>query len=239
MRYTGIESIDERIKEKIEAARKREYFMPRKLDECNKLIPELEEVVKDFKNALEPYRISFWDNALNTAWDAARGVANYYARNAAFDDTRHAALIAALVAALNAARDAGDAIRGAVLDAALDTILKVAGDASWEVIRDIEGYENNPFEKIVKIYDMGLYPRGFGKVDGIEKFIVDFPLKTDELGCWAEGDKEILYKHNWNENCSKIRPVKPLEIIKPLRIIEYRIKFFSIDEDNIEYKFSL
>jgi hypothetical protein len=51
---------------------------------------------------------------------------------------------------------------------------------------------------------MGLYPKGFREVDGIEKFIVDFPLNTYEAGCWAEGDKEILYKHEKYE-CMKKR----------------------------------
>jgi hypothetical protein len=51
-------------------------------------------------------------------------------------------------------------------------------------------------------------------VDGVEKFIVDFPLITHELGCWAEGDKEISYKHGWLTDCSEIKPVKPLRIIK-------------------------
>jgi hypothetical protein len=208
MRYTGIESIDERIEKKIEAAKKRKYFIMRELDECNKLIPELEEVVKDYKNALKPWYRTSWKDARDAAWyaalealedriDAAWRVVLY----AAWEDTWHAAL-----------EDALDVVgHGAYYTAAGHAALDAARAAVWEVIRNIKGYENNPFEKIVKIYDMGLYPRGFRKVNEIEKFIVHFPLKTYELGCWAEGDKEILYKHMWYENCNKIRPLRIIE----------------------------
>jgi hypothetical protein len=50
-------------------------------------------------------------------------------------------------------------------------------------------------------------------VDGAQRFVVDLPLKTYELGCWGECDKEISYKHGWDEDCSKIRLVKPLRTI--------------------------
>jgi hypothetical protein len=204
MKYTEIESIDERIEKKIEAAKERKYFIMRELDECNKLIPGLEEVVKDWKDALKPWYRTSWKDALDAVMDAALDVAWDVAWRAAFN----AAWGAAGGAALNAA--AGDVAWDAASYAAGD----VAWDAAWEVIRDIKGYENNPFEKIVKIYNMGLYPRGFRKVNGIEKYIVDFPLITGELGCWTEGDKEIPYKHMWDEDCNKIRPVRPLRIIE-------------------------
>jgi hypothetical protein len=217
MKYTGIESIDERIEKKIEAAKEREYFVPRELDECNKLIPELEKIVKDYKDALKPWYTTSWDTALGAAVDVAINAARSAAAlspvwdpvwndvwndvfNRAYDDARNAARGAAF---------------GAARNAALAAAVNVGFDATWE--RDIKGYENNPFEIIVKMYDMGLYPRGFKKVDGIEKFIVDTPLKTSEgpkLGCWAEGDEEILHWHRWDEDCSEIRPVKPLRIIK-------------------------
>ena len=42
--YTGIESIDKIIEEKIAKASERKYFVSRELDECNNLIPEVEKV---------------------------------------------------------------------------------------------------------------------------------------------------------------------------------------------------
>jgi hypothetical protein len=210
MKYTRIESIDERIEKKIEAAKERRYFIPRELDECNKLIPELEKIVKDLKGALKTWYTTSWDTAhraavvainaaLSPVWDHFWNDVWNDVFNRAYDDARNAARGAAF---------------GAARDAALAAAVNVGFDATWE--RDIKSYEN-PFEIIVKMYDMGFYPRGFRKVDGIEKFIVDTPLITSEepkLGCWAEGDKGILYWHKWDEDCSEIRPVKPLRIIK-------------------------
>jgi hypothetical protein len=233
MRYTGIKTIDERIDEKIKAAEGRNYFVTRKLNECNELIPEVEKIIKDYKDALKPWRTTSWSAARDAAFRAARDAAYKAARDAAFNDAWHAAYKAArdaaykaaLYASFRGARDAPSyAGRNAALDAILNAVLyaayRAAGDVAstaakdvasyvaWEVIRDIKGHENNPFEKIIKLYDMGLYPRGFREVGRIEKFIVDCPLKTYELGCWAEGEKEILYKHRWREDCSKIRQVK-------------------------------
>jgi len=229
--YRGIESIGERIEKKIEAVKKRRYFIPRELDECNKLIPELEEVIKDYKNALKPWYKTSWKAAFNAGKKAAREVkkVNREVVDLALEiarDTANDALLEVVWYYLPEDDSEGGFLKR-IKDLAKEykgvlKAYKVVGeitryvflDITWEVARDIKGYENNPFEKIVKIYDMGLYQRGFRKVDGMERFIVDFPLKTYELGCWAEGDKEILYKHMWHEDCSKIRPVKPLRIIE-------------------------
>jgi hypothetical protein len=140
--------------------------------------------------------------ALNAASDVALDVAWY------------AALDAAGRAVLGDAWDnSWDAVRGAVRGAALYAALNAAWYVAWEVIRDIEGYENNPFEYIVKIYGMGLYPRGFMKVNGVEIFSVDFPLELGGrrlLGCWRGDKKGILYAHEWTEDCIYARPISCL-----------------------------
>ncbi|MGC8812673.1 MAG: hypothetical protein ACP5O8_03780 [Candidatus Aenigmatarchaeota archaeon] len=223
MQYTGIKSIDDRINEKIEKARSRKYFLPRELEECNKLIPEVEKAVDEHKEALRPwYKTTHYDAgdalgaALKAAWIAARGAAPkaafYVARNAGREAAWRAAWDAAWDAALKATREAAPHAAWVACDAARD----VALDVGWETIRDVKGYENNPFEEVVKIYDMGLYPKGFRLVDGEERFIVDFPLLTRELGCWAEGDGKILYKHKWTEDCKKVKPIKPLRVIEEI-----------------------
>jgi len=208
MRYTGIKSIDERIGKKIEEANKRKYFVPRELHECNQLIPEVEKIIKDYKDALKPWYRTSWsnaeDDARSAAWDVAKINAWDVGWYAAWEAARSAARYVAFYAALSAARSvAWDVAWYAAIDAAYS----VAWDVAWELIRDIKGYENNPFEIIVKLYDMGLYPRGFRIVYGSERFFVDFPLLTNECGCWAEGENEILYKHKWGENCNERRPV--------------------------------
>jgi hypothetical protein len=209
MRYTGIKSIDERIGKKIEEANKRKYFVPRELHECNQLIPEVEKIIKDYKDALKPWYRTSWSNAeaeaLSVAWEAA--LENY--GKAVLRDVGNAAWNAALEAARRAVSKAAlGSVWWDAFDDALRAVCYTTWDATWELVRDIEGCENNPFEKIVLISDMGLLPRGFNEVDGTEKFIVDFPLKTREAGCWREGEEEILYKHRWNESCYRRRPVK-------------------------------
>jgi hypothetical protein len=77
----------------------------------------------------------------------------------------------------------------------------IALDVIWEFLKDFKVYKNNPFEKIVKMYEMGLCPRGFREVEGSERFVVDFSLKKHKLGCWAENSKQISYTHKWTEGC--------------------------------------
>jgi hypothetical protein len=209
MRYTGIESIDERIGKKIEAAKRRMYFVMRRLDEWSELIPKVEKIIKDYKDALKPWYTTSWckaeAEALSVAWEAALKT---YGK-AALVGVGNAAWNAALEAARRAVRKAAlGNVWWDAFDDALRAVCYTTWDATWELVRDIEGHENNPFEKIVEICDMSLLPRGFKEVDGTEKFIVDFPLKTREAGCWREGEEEIFYKHRWNESCYERRSVK-------------------------------
>jgi hypothetical protein len=113
MIYTGRPEIDERIKEKIEAARRRQYFIVRSLNKCNELIPTVAEVVEAFKEALKPWYNTSWRNT----WYAAR----YAPQDAVWDDVAMwSSWYAAWRAAYGAANDAGL-------------------DAAWEVVRDICG----------------------------------------------------------------------------------------------------
>jgi hypothetical protein len=230
---TGIKSIDEIIEKKIKAAEKRKYFVGRELYECNKLIPELEEIIKDYKNSLRSWYTTSWKNAEDAAMKACSVDISFkyafYPVGSIDDDVilevvpkcasrvecaaTYAGIYIAFMVGLNAYWGVPD-------DVPDDDFVKVIGEAAkyaiidvlWEITRYIKGYGDNPFEKIVKIYDMGLYPRGFRKRGRTEKFVVDFPLKTYKLGCWAEGENELLYMHGWDEYCSKRKRVKSLRI---------------------------
>jgi hypothetical protein len=234
MRYTEIESIDERIKERMRAVRGIKYFEMRELNECNKLIPQVEKAVRDYKRALTPWYKTSWYDAENNAFKAFITAASKAGRDEAYflvtKDVRMAVLQDTLNALINivkkatldydpheawyVAKSVFRTLWNPMRSAANDVATDIGRMVGWEVMRDIKGYENNPFEKLFKIYELGLYPRGFCEVDGSEKFIVDFPLKTYELGCWAEGDREISYKHKWNEDCEDAKPMKPLRKIE-------------------------
>jgi uncharacterized protein YdeI (YjbR/CyaY-like superfamily) len=67
----------------------------------------------------------------------------------------------------------------------------------------------------VDFYAMGVKPTYFRKMDEQEKFVVDIPLKVGNkflIGCYAHGDKEILFTHEWKEYCINLKPVKENEI---------------------------
>jgi hypothetical protein len=172
----------------------------------------LEKVVEDLKTDLKPWYKTSWKEAWSNfffsgVWKNARRAARIAGRSAAFDNAWKTAKLTALDAIGHSAWYAAGYDAWKV---ACDVAEKAAADFAWyvalEVVRDIEGYENNPYEKLIKIYDMGLYPRGFIKVMREERYFVDFPLKTNKLGCWAEGDKQISYQHEWFENCKERKP---------------------------------
>jgi hypothetical protein len=227
MQYTGIKSIDEKINEKIVNAQTKKYFITRKLRDCNKLIPKVEDIVKEYKNSLKPWYKSnwkeaeqlAWENAIHTSIEVGRFDILNYICDRAREISEEAAWKQTLDIVFEATYDFYNACEIAK-NVAKHASMYVALDAGWEVIRDIKGYENNPFEKFVKIYDLGLYPIGFSLVDGVEKFVVDFPLNTLELGWWKEGDKKILYVHKWDSNDLKI--ISKRKILKKiLKIIFY------------------
>lgn len=207
MKYSEVESVDEKIKGKIEAARLRKYFVKREPHECSNLTSNLELIVNEYKSALEPWKKTTWHVAARNVKDFVESNIDGTVWNNVLDGVRNA--VNEATAELYVSDDRSDAKWNATCN--------ITRDAAWE----IEKVDNlkisnlaNPFEKLVEMYDMGLYPRRFRKVDGVEKFVVDFPLKiyklglwTERLGCWVEGDTEILYEHKWTESCRDIKPV--------------------------------
>lgn len=205
MKYTGIKSVDERINKKIKAAKTREYFVPRELDECNNLISKLQNIVNDYKSALEPWKKDAWWSAKyairNPAWEAVYG------------KTKSSAWCAARDAAWDAIKNSEPTKAAETFwNKAAQAVEDIARDVAWETVRDQKGFEKNPFEQLVRIYDIGLIPRDFRKIGNIENFVVDFPLKTIYLGCWTESDSKITFKHLWDENCNERKSTRAEEI---------------------------
>ncbi len=100
------------------------------------------------------------------------------------------------------------------------------GYAKWEMLKEIRGFEKNPFGYIQQLYEMGLLPRGFKNVNGEEKYVVEVPLINIDgkrvLGTYVHGDREILYTHPWlsgrwpystrqfhDKEYTQLKPVKP------------------------------
>jgi hypothetical protein len=212
MRYSEIDSIDKRIKEKIEAAKKRKFFVKYDPNKFSLLIPELRRRVKDFKKALEPYHKTSWTEA----WGWVLREALDYVNSTVVPDcasvwkyTFDAVEKAVLRCVNNEISNIGKAVvYGICRELSLYAYLEIV----WESQREIKGREN-PFEKYLEICEEGVYPRGFRIVDGREEFIIDVPLKSHKLGCVKEDDDNIFYTHGWNEDCSKIKPLYERKIV--------------------------
>ncbi len=186
-------------------------------------------------------------NAENTA-EIATG---YRAMNNVWDATGVEAKLSAWLAGLNAKGDAAphsqphslggeiieinledsaawDAARHAVADASHYAKLYASSYTVFELgrIRNLKD-KQNPFDYILKMYELGLKPHDFRKADGKEKFVVDFPLhklrgEGRVLGCYTQGDEEIKWYHNWSKEItsfdswpgpdhSSLKPVNSLQ----------------------------
>lgn len=98
-----------------------------------------------------------------------------------------------------------------------------------EVIRDIEGYERNPYLTMLKLYELGTANYlffGFNRVDGERALVVDFSLKSDSnenipistVACTVfrpdnTYDREVQYIHSLRSSHEEIRPINPTRII--------------------------
>lgn len=197
------------------------YFLPRNLHECNSLIPNLEEIIKDYKEVLEHWRRSSYTKALSEALYTSIDASDKLGVNSKRDDIWRKAYDAAKPHAVEAARAAilGNGLYGRTIGAFLhafsnkarkaaeDFAFAVANYEAWEFVKaefakqrwaENNPFEKNPYEKICQLFHMGLYPRGFRLVDDEEKFVVDFP-RPHKVDLWVEGDEEISHKHRWGD----------------------------------------
>jgi len=121
-----------------------------------------------------------WGTAWDAAWSVARDMALGKAARAADDAARVVARGAADDAAWGAARDVA---REGNWDAAWSKTRKVAEeavrDAAWIIVEDLMpkyGYKGNPYEPLIKIYEMGCWPIGVVKnPQGKNEFVIFIP----------------------------------------------------------------
>ena len=154
------------------------WFKPERNYTKKEITPYIREIESAFKLEEHPILITNswnvardvdWGVALNAAlyanenaaWDATLGFAGNFARNAAGDVAGYAALNAALYANENAA---------------LDVAGYAAACARYIIAQDIpslkEEYPINPFEKLIRVYEKGLWPAG---ISSEGRFIVLHP----------------------------------------------------------------
>ncbi len=190
------------------------YLTPaRSIEGANSLLPKVSEIVEKYVDALMPWKKD--NDTLQHASDSLWDLARIEAMRSGSTNTWDLAWNSAWKEASQSARDnygwygsefvSGETVR----DAARDAAKYAARYAAFESVKEKLG-GNNPFEHVIELYSMGLKPTYFRKVEGQEKFVVDFPLYIDEkniLGCYLHGDKEISFTHQWIDYCTTLKPV--------------------------------
>jgi len=185
------------------------YFVPaRTMEEANSILPKVDEIIDGYVRSLEPWKRegSTLQNASDSLWDLAR-IAAVKSEN---PNTWDLAWDYAWKEASYSARNnygwygggyiSGESARDAARDAAKYAARYMAYESAKESMPS-----PNPFSFVIDLYSIGLRPTYFRKIGEQERFVVDLPLKSENkflLGCYAHGDKEILFEHPWKEYCT-------------------------------------
>ena len=131
-----------------------DWFEPKRNYNKKEITFLVREIESAFKLEEHPILIV---NDLNADWNAARDAAKYATWDADWNATRNAARDAAKYATW-------DADRGAAGNAALDAAMDAARGAIYIIAQDIPSlrkkYPVNPFEKLIKVYEKGLWAAG-------------------------------------------------------------------------------
>ena len=143
-----------------------EWFKPQKKINVSSIKLKVNAIMKafnlDLKVEVEFHKLdsdsawasawaSAWDSAWASAWASARASARASAWASAWDSARASARDSAWASARASARDSAWASARA---------------SEFEVVKDLmkkKGYKTNPFEKNLKLWEMGLYPVGILK----------------------------------------------------------------------------
>jgi len=162
-----------RLNEALERLKAINFYVPeRSLVEANLIVPEVDRTIESVIAAWKPWKES---RSIREAWkalyeevDKAGRLKEYFeAYDAGNAVTRNSAYISEYGIHVIPRDDIGDY-------------------AALELMIDVPGFENNPVDPFIKLYEMGLKPLDFVMVDGREEYVVDFPLNINGrrmLGC--------------------------------------------------------
>lgn len=190
------------------------YFTPaRTISEANAILSKVNEVVEKYAKSLMPWKKE--NDSIQHASDSLWDLARVEAMKSNCTNTWDSAWNYAWKEASQSARDnygwygseflSGETVRDVARDAAKYAARYTVFESVKEKLGGI-----NPFEYIIELYSMGLRPTYFRKVDDQEKFVIDFPLKINDvnvIGCYLHGDKEILFTHQWIDYCTNLKPL--------------------------------
>lgn len=191
------------------------FFVPARTKvEADSILPRVKELVDGYIGSLLPWKQE--DSTLQQASESLGDLAKVTAMKSGAVNTWNSVWDYAWKEASYAAREnygwygggyaSGEMARDAARDAAKYASRYVAYEAAKEKLQ-----KPNPFEYVIELYSMGLKPTHFRKVDEQERFVVDFPIRTDVghlLGCYVQGDAEIKYTHQWKDYCTALQKLK-------------------------------
>lgn len=200
------------ISESVEKLKSIKYFMPsRTIEEANLLLPQINILIENYVKSLDTWKKE--NGTLQHASDSLWDIARIAAMKADRPNTWDSAWDYAWKQASYSARDnygwyGGGYVSGETArDAARDAAKCAARFVAFESAKDKLGSQN-PFSYLIDLYVLGLKPTYFRKIDEKERFVVDLPLKVNGkplLGCYAHGDKEILFSHEWKDYCTSLK----------------------------------
>jgi hypothetical protein len=196
-----------------------QYFTPsRSLAEANSILPRVEVIVEKYAKALLPWKKEndTLQHASDLLWDLGRVEAIKQEQKNTWDSAWNNAWLQASQSARNNYGWYGSEflVGETVRDAARDAAKYAARYAAFESVKEKLGGPN-PFEFLIELYSIGLRPTYFRKLNDQEKFVVDIPLNIDGknlIGCYLQGDKEILFTHQWIEYCANLKPITNPEL---------------------------
>ncbi len=191
------------------------FFTPaRTIEEANLIIPKVEEIVSGYAKALEPWRRegASLQDASDSLWDLARIAATKAGIGNVWDSVwDYVWKESSQSARNNYGWYGGGYVSGETArDAARDAAKYAARYIAFESAKDRMQHQN-PFGFVIELYSMGLKPTYHRKINEQERFVVDIPIKSGDksvLGCYVQGDREVLFTHQWKEYCSGLRAVK-------------------------------
>lgn len=202
----------------------KKWFKLRTPEELNQIIPQVNEAARRLSNALKqkppkkwPQKFEFLAGPRSENWARFKHLLKVGGRSDEKNAARGEAHRMVSLPARRAAKEALSTYYSELHETASKHISYAITEAgryvSWEVVRDQPGFENNLYDHLFSLYEMGAVDVMFRKVNGREKLVIHFPLKlfgvTPILGCVVAGDKEVRYYHPWNRDCSSsITPLK-------------------------------
>jgi len=198
--------IEKRISDRLnETSQVRVYGKPRTLVDVNSTASQITKALDEYTEVLTP-----WKNG--DSWNDAESAAIAAALKEAIDEGRTGLWNRTHDKAMGVANNLVGGTKYGMAIPGTETVKEYLVDgACWEVVKDLPGFDSNPYDSMLLLVKEGLKPTYFRKIHGEERFVVDIPLARhkNEFGCWVYGDERLIWKHSCFEDCRYLALINP------------------------------